>query len=132
MIGGVDVVIPAVGDAAALEACARIVRRYWPHARFEDVETGEKYASSSEIPLGRVRQLFAYSDAQAEAAWDAGQEDSPLNSALYLIRSPDSITIVLDDPNTAAMQTMLEEFRTILRQASSNDGRAEKGKHRLK
>jgi hypothetical protein len=132
MIGGVDVVIPAVGDAAALEACVRIVQHQWPHSRFEDAETGEKYANGDEIPLGRVRELFAYSDAQAEAVWDADREDAPPNSMLYLIRSPDFITVVLDDPNAADMQAMLEEFRTILRQPSSNDGSVEKSKHLLK
>ncbi|HEY7329946.1 MAG TPA: hypothetical protein VH592_20085 [Gemmataceae bacterium] len=114
MIGGVDVVIPAVGDGAALEACVRIVQRCWPHARFEDVETGEKYAWYGDIPLGRVRELFAYSDAQAEAAWDADRPDSPPNSMLYLILSPDFVTVVIDDPNTAEMRAMLESFRTIL------------------
>jgi hypothetical protein len=132
MIGGVDVVIPTVGDAAALETCARIVQHCWPNARFEDAETGEKYANSGDIPLGRVRELFAYVDAEAEAAWDADREDSPPNSMLYLIRSPDSITIVLDDPNTADMQALLEEFRTLLRGPSPNDGSVKKGKHLLK
>ncbi len=129
MIGGIDVVIPAVGDVATLEACARIVQRYWPNARFEDAETGEKYARCGDVPLERVRELFAYADAQAEAAWDADREDSPPNSMLYLIRSPASITVVLDDPNAADMQTLLEEFRTILGVSSSNDGSVKKGKH---
>lgn len=129
MIGGVDVVIPAVGDAAALEACVRIVQRHWPNARFEDAESGEKYARCCDVPLQCVRELFVYSDAQAEAAWDADREDSLPNSMLYLIRSPDFITIVLDDPNTADMQAMLEEFRTILRELSSNDDSVKKSKH---
>lgn len=114
MIGGIDVVIPAVGDAAALEACLRIVQRQWPHARFEDAESGEKYARYDDIPLGRVRELFAYSDAQAESSWDADRDDSPPNSMLYLILSSEFLTVVLDDPNTADMQVMLESFRMIL------------------
>jgi hypothetical protein len=132
MIGGVDIVIPTVGNAAALEAGARIVQRYWPNAKFEDAETGEKYANYGDIPFGRIHELFAYSDAQAEAAWDADREDSPPNSMLYLIRSPDSLTVVLDDPNTADMQAMLDEFRTILQRPPSSDGSAKKGKHSLK
>jgi hypothetical protein len=114
MIGGVDVVIPAIGDAAALEACARIIQRCWPHVRFEDAETGEKYTRYGDMPLGRVRELFAYADAQAETAWDADRPDSPANSMLYLIRSPGFVTAVLDDPNTAEMRAMLESIRTIL------------------
>ncbi len=114
MIGGTDIVIPAVGDPAALEACARIVQRCWPQARFEDAETGEKYARYGDIPLGRVRELFAYLDAKAEAEWDAGSPASPPNSMLYLILSADFVTAVLDDPNTNDMRAMLESFQTIL------------------
>ena len=88
MIGGNDIVIPAVGDSAALEACLRIVRRHWPHARFEDAITGDKYSLYGDIPLGRVREVIAYPDADAEAAWDADSPDSPPNSMLYLIASP--------------------------------------------
>lgn len=114
MIGGTDIVIPAIGDSAALDACARIVQRCWPHARFEDAETGEKYARYGDIPLGRVRELFAYPDESAEAAWDADSPDSPPNSMLYLILSPNFVTVVLDDPNTADMRAMLEAFQTML------------------
>jgi hypothetical protein len=114
MIGGSDIIIPAIGDTDALDACTRIVQLRWPHARFEDAVTGEKYARYGDIPLGRVRELFAYPDDSAEAAWDAGRSDSPPNSMLYLILSPDSVTVVLDDPDTADMRAMLEAFRTIL------------------
>jgi hypothetical protein len=114
MIGGVDVVIPAVGDPATLEACARIVQRLWPHARFEDAETGERYARCGDIPFGRVRELFAYPDEGAKSAWDADSPDSPPNSMLYLILSPDSVTAVLDDPNTPEMQAMLEAIRNMM------------------
>jgi hypothetical protein len=132
MIGGVDVVIPAVDDGIALETCARIVQHYWPNARFEDPETGEKFARCCDVPLRRVRELIVYSDVQAEAAWDADCEDSPTNSMLYLIRSSNSITVVLDDPNAADMQAMLEELRTRLREPSSNEGSQEKSKRLLK
>ena len=114
MIGGTDILIPAVGDADALDACARIVQHRWPQARFEDAVTGEKYARYGDIAFGRVRELFAYRDAEAEAAWDADSADSPWNSMLYLILSSDFVTVVLDDPQTAEMRAMLEAFRTIL------------------
>jgi hypothetical protein len=114
MIGGTDIVIPAVGDSAVLEACARIVQRHWPDAKFEDAETGEKYDWYGEIPLDRVRELLAYPDAAAEASWDADQPDSPPNSMLYLILSPDFVTAVLDDPSAANMQSILESIRAML------------------
>lgn len=114
MIGGTDIVIPAVGDPATLEACVRIVKRRWPHSRFEDADTGDKYDRYDDIPLGRVREIFAYADAQAEAAWDADSPESPPNSMLYLILGPDSVTAVLDDPNTREMQVMLESMRNLM------------------
>src|SRR5580700_7265415 len=97
MIGGNDIVIPAAGTPASLEACVRAIRRYWPHARFENAETAEKY--TSEIPFGRLKQLFAYPDEEAESMWDQDSPDSPINSMLYLILSQDSVTVVVDDPD---------------------------------
>lgn len=114
MIGGTDIVIPATGDAASLDACVRIIRRYWPQARFEDAVSGDKYSSFSDIPFGYVQELLAYPTAEAEAAWDADSPDSPPNSMLYLIRSPESITAVLDDPHAAGMRSLLESMQYVL------------------
>ncbi len=71
MIGGTDIVITADGSFASLDACARIVRREWPEARFEDAETGEKYASYGEIPYRLVRQLRV-EEGLAPAQWAIG------------------------------------------------------------
>jgi hypothetical protein len=115
MIGGTDIVIPALGGPEALDACVRIVQRHWPQARFEDAVTGDKYRSYGELPMGRVRQLLVYPNVEAEAAWDADDPDSPPNSMLYLILSPTDITAVLDDPAAADMQAILASIRTVLR-----------------
>ena len=114
MIGGSDIVFPAVGDSAALEACARIVGRHWPNIRFEDAITGDKYQRLGDIPFGRVRELLAYLDSGAEAAWDADSPDSPENSMLYLIVRPQDVTVVLDNPNTPEMRSILESIRDFL------------------
>jgi hypothetical protein len=114
MIGGNDIVIPAVGDPATLEACVRIIQRRWPHARFEDIISGRKYSSYLDIPFGLVRHVLAYPDAEAEAAWDSDSPDSPPNSMLHLILSPNDITAVVDEPNTAEMRSMLDSIRLLL------------------
>ena len=111
MIGGHDVVIPAVGSPASLDACARVVQRQWPMARFENAETGDKYSSYGEIPIGQVRHLLAYPDAQAEAYWDADSPDSPINSMLSLILGEQSVTAVLDDPTAARCPPSWKESR---------------------
>jgi hypothetical protein len=115
VIGGNDIVFPAVGDPASLEACARIVGRHWPNIRFEDAITGDKYQRLGDIPFGRVRELLAYPNADAEAAWDADSPDSAKNSMLYLIVRPEDLTVVLDDPSTAEMQSILNAIRTLLK-----------------
>lgn len=114
MIGGKDIVIPAFGSPDALDACARVVQRQWPHARFEDAETGEKYSSYNEIPFNRVRQLLAYPNAEAEQHWDEDHPNSPLNSMLYLVLAERSITAVADDPDAHDMSAILEGIRTIV------------------
>jgi hypothetical protein len=114
VIGGNDIVFPAVGDSASLQACARIVKRFWPGIRFEDALTGDKYQRLEDIPFGNVRELLAYPNADAEAAWDADDADSPENSMLYLIVRPDDITIVLDNPETTEMRSILNAIHDLL------------------
>lgn len=114
MIGGNDIVFPAVGDSASLEACARIVKRHWPNARFEDAITGDKYHRLYEIPFGRLRELLAYPNADAEATWDADNPGFVENSMLYLIVRPEDITVVVDNPGTAEMQSILGAIRDLL------------------
>ncbi len=115
MIGGNDIVFPAVGDPASLEACARIIGRHWPNVRFEDAITGAKYQRLGDIPFGRVRELLAYPDADAEAAWDADHPDSAENSMLNVIVRPEDVTVVLDNPETAEMRSILNAMRDLLR-----------------
>ncbi|HLN26175.1 MAG TPA: hypothetical protein VK395_00360 [Gemmataceae bacterium] len=114
MIGGKDIVIPAVGSPASLDACARVVQRQWPHARFENAETGEKYSKYGDIPFGTIRHLLAYPNEAAEALWDADSPDSPVNSMLYLILSEQSVTAVLDDPTAGEMPGILEGIKTMM------------------
>ena len=112
MIEGHDFVFPAIGDSAALEACARIVGRHWLDIRFEDAITGDKYERLCDIPFERVRELLAYPSAEAEAAWDADRPDSPENSMLYLIVRPEDITVVVDNPDTVEMRSILNAIRS--------------------
>lgn len=114
MIGGNDIVFGAVGDSASLEACARIIRRFWPHVRFEDAVTGEKYAQMTDVPFGGVTELLAYPSEEAEVSWDADCTDSPENSMLYIIARKNDITVVLDNPKTAEMELILEGIRGAL------------------
>lgn len=115
MIGGTDIVFPTVGGSATLEAFARIVRRYWPEIRFEDAVTGDKYRNFRDIPFGSTRELLAYPDAESEAAWDADSPTSAENSMLYLILRAEDVTLVVDNPNTPQMQSMIGTIRYFIR-----------------
>lgn len=126
VIGGQDIVFPAVGDPASLEACARIVARHWPQVRFEDAVTGEKYRHLADIPFGRVRELLAYPSAEAEAAWDADRPDSPENSMLHVIVRPEDVTVVLDNPQTAEMRSILDAIRDLLKTGLADPPRVER------
>lgn len=114
MIGGSDIVLPAVGDSAALAACARILGRHWPEIRFEDAVTGDKYRRVDDIPFGKVRDLLAYVNPDAEAAWDADSPDSPENSMVYLLARPTQITVVMDNPYTVEMRSILGTIQELL------------------
>lgn len=114
MIGGSDVVFPAVGNSASLEACARIVARQWPNVRFEDAILGVKYQRLADIPFGHVKELLAYRDAAAESAWDNDRLDTPENVLLNLIVRPDDITVVVDNPKAREMHSLLQAIHDLL------------------
>ncbi len=114
MIGGSDIVFPAIGDCTSLEACVRLVSRFWPSVRLEDAITGDKFTRIGDVPFERVRELLLYADSNAEASWDADRDDSPENSMLYLIVRPQDITVVVDNPRTLEMQSILNAIREML------------------
>jgi hypothetical protein len=114
MIGANDIVFSAVDDSASLEACARIIRKFWPSLRFEDAVTGEKFARMTLIPFGNVTELLAYPNEEAEASWDADRPDSPENSMLCIINRDNDITVVMDNPNTPEILLILEGIRGAL------------------
>lgn len=111
MIGGTDIVIPAIGDSADLDSCVQIIRCRWRQARFENAITGEKYRNYPAIPFGQVTELLVYRDVQSEAAWDADSIHSPPNSMIYLIRNPQCITAVLDDPDATDVSSIIDSMR---------------------
>jgi hypothetical protein len=115
MIGGTDMVIAVMDDASALDVCARIIDCCWSAARFEDAVTGTKYETYSQIPMGHVRELLVYRSREVESDWDAGDVDVPPNTMLYLIRSLNAITLVLDDATVDEARSIVDSLRVSLR-----------------
>jgi hypothetical protein len=95
--------LPTADPIAFLDACARIVYRYWAQARFEDPTTGKRYPSYQEIPFGGVKQLLVYPNSEAEVA---------PNSMLRLIRSPQSILAVIDGSEVGDRPSLLASMVT--------------------
>ena len=93
---------------------ARVVGRHWPEIRYEDAVTGDKYQRLSDVPFGKVRELLAYRNAAAEAAWDANSPDSPENSMIYLIVRPEDVTVVVDNPDVAETRSILNAIHDLL------------------
>ena len=115
MIGGSDIVIPAIGDPGALDACSRIIRRYWPSAKFEDAITGAKYGDYAALPTGTLTELLVYHDPLSETAWDNGMPDAGTNTMIYLILSPTYVTAVVDEPDAPEMRLILASIKSMLR-----------------
>jgi hypothetical protein len=114
MVGGTNCVIATTAGASALDIGVRVVELCWPQVRFQDPVTGEKYHGYSEIPMGRISHLFAYRSADDEKEWMAGDVDVQPNTMLYLSRSPNGITLALDDANAVEMRSMVESLRSSL------------------
>jgi hypothetical protein len=126
VIGGTDIVFTTVGDPASIEACVRLVSRFWPGLRLEDAITGDKFARVDDVPFGSVRELLIYPDSEAEAAWDANSDDAAENSMIYLIARPLDITVVVDNPSTPEFQTILAGIGETLGSGPSWDQQIER------
>ena len=106
MIGGQDIVIPAAGLPASLDACACVVRATMAKRPVRECGNGRKDppAYGDIFPLGKIRHLLAYPSAEAEAKWDQDSDDSPINSMILLdLPLDDSVTAVVDDPHAGEM-----------------------------
>ena len=82
--------------------------------RFENAVTGDKYPQLNDIPFAGLNELLAYPSEESEAAWDDDEPESPENSMLYIIMRDKEITVVLDNPDTPEMQSILEAIHGLL------------------
>ena len=112
MIGGTDIVIPTGAGDAALDICLRVIRRYWPHAVFEDALAGDRAERYELLPIGRLTEILAYQDNAAAREWDEKGADPSLgNTMIHLLRGQGCVTAVVDDAAKPAMRQLLESMR---------------------
>jgi hypothetical protein len=112
MIGGHDICFRTDSSAQVTEGVIRIVRVSWQEAIVENAETGEilhRHALGvRELPT----ELFIYKDAIARNSWMAeGAIPENANLMVHIICGDDSMTVVVDEPNTAEMATLLAAVR---------------------
>ena len=116
MIGGTDIVIKRRGEDADLDRCLRAIRRYWPHAVFDDALTGDRYDRYELLPVGRLTETLVYQDGAKAMEWDEKGADPALtNTMIHLILSDKGITVVVDDAADQFIQRLLRSIKSSLR-----------------
>jgi hypothetical protein len=118
VIGGVDIVVPTRASAGnSLIASLRIIRQAWPTAVIENALTGEKLELGKGVLLpDSFTDLFVYPSAQIAAQWnELGAEPELANTMIHLLVRLGEITVVVDDPRTEPIRSMLAAIRDALR-----------------
>jgi hypothetical protein len=58
MLGAIDTRLPTKAGIEAVEVAVRAIRQLWPHAVWENGESGERYDFFWQIPFGELTELF--------------------------------------------------------------------------
>jgi hypothetical protein len=107
MIGGIDIQLPTRAGDSAVEVAVRAVRQHWPHAVFENGDTGDRYDHFWQIPFGKLDEIFVYRDSEAADGWDAdGAIPALYNTMVHILADEGMITVVIDE-RTAAMDGLV-------------------------
>ena len=114
MIGGIDIQLPTWAGDEAVQVAVRAIREHWPHAVFEDGDSGDRYDDFGQIPFGELDELFVYRDIDVAKAWDAaGAIPKLYNTMIHVIGDDDMITVVVDEKD-AAMQDVIATIKSAL------------------
>lgn len=114
MIGGIDIAIPTQAGDLSLLAAVRAILQYWPKAVFETGITGERYARLSDVPFGRIDEIFVYRDSAVADAWEAeGAVPDLYDTMVHVIADDDRITLVVDSTE-GLMAQLIETVRSGL------------------
>lgn len=117
MIGGHDILFPTETSAETTEGVIRLALAFWQEAVVEDAETGEILGRAvvgvTELP----QEVLIYRDACARDSWaKSGAVPENANSMIHVIRGTDSVTIVVDEPATAEMASLLDAVHILVYQ----------------
>jgi len=112
MIGGHDISFNTGSCPGIMDGAIRIVSAFWPHAILENAETAELLDSNflgvRELP----REVLIYECADARGLWATmGAAPENANQMVHMIGGVDSITIVVDNADSAEMSAMINAIR---------------------
>jgi len=111
MIGGIDIEIPTQLGPAALDRGTRTILRAWPEAVIVDADTGAKLQDLAGVSFTELRELLIYRDPAAEARWELeGAIPELRDTMVHLLADDELITVVVDDPSSPEMQSLLEDL----------------------
>lgn len=115
MIGGFDIVIRTTSGVVGLNCCLHIARSLWPNAVFEDARQEAAAGTYRDLQFDGLDEVFIYRDAEAAREWDElGAEPHLANTMIHVLCSPQSVTIVVDDPEQSEMADFLAAAREHL------------------
>ncbi|MEX0718499.1 MAG: hypothetical protein WD066_18040 [Planctomycetaceae bacterium] len=118
MIGREDVEIQTFADGStALEVCLRVLLDTWPDACVEDGETGARYRSTWDVPLGKTTELLVYQDERTAKKWDElGAAPELHDTMVHVLFDPGYVNVVVDDPGSEGMSCLLDAMQNALNQ----------------
>jgi hypothetical protein len=120
MIGGMDVVIPirSLQEINPLDAVVRSMRRRWPELVVES-GGGTLFKGYSEIPFGKLNELFLYRDETSRKSWDRlGAAPENEGAMVHAIVECDELTLVVDEQGPDTL-SLISEMRSLLDPLSS-------------
>jgi len=117
MIGGVDVILQTDLPAdRALDAAVRTISRRWPHAAFQDGNTGLLLRAYPLIRFAKLNEVLVYQDHSAFERWEEiGADPSTANTMIHLLSyKPGRLTVVVDDERATEMSQLISSIRAAI------------------
>jgi hypothetical protein len=112
MIGGHDISFATRAAAENLEGAIRLAVVLWSEAVVENAETGEVLDRVFMGPRALPREVLVYKNVAARDSWARdGAVSENANLMVHIIRGPESLTVVVDDPGEPSMRGLLDAIR---------------------
>lgn len=117
MIGGCDISFPVGTASSAMEAVIRSLLVHWKRAIVENAQTGKTIVLPLPVEESFPREVFVYKDVESCKLWERlGAVEKTADTMVHVLQGTESITVVVDDPQSVAMAHMLRDIHQLLGQ----------------